>query len=254
MRTTSQPLYSAAIAALLTAVPATTIAQAAAPPTTTRSYVQLIRLKPEKVNEWLALQRNEVIPAQKKAAVESRTTLVTQVGPAFEYLIITPFPAWSAMDGDAPLVRALGADGAARLNARLRECILTQSSYMTTRQDSLSIPSADAPVWRTAIRRVEPGKMQEFLAFYRTDVLPAMKKAAANKTIAGSILAVRGVGAPTGEFTETTQYAKFADLDGGNPVMRAAGQEEAARINAKGALLATTVQVMVRRRLADLSF
>ncbi|MFN8580871.1 MAG: hypothetical protein U0163_07855 [Gemmatimonadaceae bacterium] len=128
------------------------------PVANTRSYVQVYRLKPDMVNEWLDLQRTEVVPAQKKAGVTSRTTLVTQVGNSFEYQILTPFPSWSAMDGDTPLVRALGAEGAAQLNAKLRKCILLQQTYMTNRVDSLTIPAPDALVWRTVVRRVNPGR------------------------------------------------------------------------------------------------
>ncbi|HEX4936363.1 MAG TPA: hypothetical protein VFV33_24445, partial [Gemmatimonadaceae bacterium] len=142
----------------------------------------------------------------------------------------------------------------ARLNAKLRRSILTQQTYMVNRRDSLSIPAADAEIWRTAIRVIQPGKMQEFLQFYRTDMLPALQKARASGTIAGATLAFRGVGAMSGEFTETTHYTKFADLDGGSPVLAALGAEANAKVMAKGALLATTKQVVVRRRLPDLSY
>lgn len=256
MRPAPQLLFATAITlfASVVSAPSAISQPAAATGNSSRSYAQVIRLRPDMVTEWLALQRNEVIPAQKKAGVTSRTTLVTQVGNAFEYLILTPFPSWAAMDSDAPLVRALGADAAAQLNAKLRKCILTQQSYMTTRIDSLTIAATDALVWRTAVRRVVPGKMPEYQAYYKTDVLPGLQKAKASGTIAGAIFAVRGVGAASGEFTTVTQYAKFADIDGGDPLVRALGRDEAARINAKGLQLATNVQVVVRRRIADLSF
>ncbi|MGH7694595.1 MAG: hypothetical protein ACRENH_06425, partial [Gemmatimonadaceae bacterium] len=219
-----------------------------------RSYVQVIRLKPDMVDEWRAIQRNEVIPAQKKAGVTSRTTLVTQVGNAYEYAILTPFPKWEAMDGEAPLVRALGREGAAQVNAKLRKCVLTQSSYMTNRVDSLTIPADSAPVWRVAVRRALPGKMRDYIAYYRAEVLPGLRKAKASGKIAGSTIAIRGVGATSGEFTTVTYYANFAGLDGGDPLVQALGQEAAARINAKGGELSTATQVVIRRRIADLSF
>ena len=158
----------------------------------TRSYVQAVHLKPDMVTEWLNLQRTEVIPAQKKGGVTSRTTLVTAVGESFEYLIITPFPDWAAMDGDSPLVKGLGAEGAARLNEKLRRCILGQHTYMTNRQDSLSIPAADAPIWSQVVRQFAPGKQEEYLAFYKREMLPALLKAKAAGKIAGSTLATRG--------------------------------------------------------------
>jgi hypothetical protein len=246
-------LVAATVGLFLLGAAAAADAQQAAP-ATTRSFVQVVRLKPEMVNEWLDLQKNEVIPAQKKAGVTGRITLATVVGNTFEYTMLTPFPSWAAMDGDAPLVRALGAAGAAQLNAKLRRCIFTQSSYMTNRQDALSIPAADALVWRIAVRRVLPGKMQEYLAHYKADVLPAMQRAKAEGKIAGSTVATRGVGAPSGEFTTVTYYSKFADLDGPNPVVQVLGQEAANKIGARSSELSTAGQVIVRRRLADLSF
>ena len=50
-----------------------TVAQTAPP--TTRSQVTLVRLKPDMVNEWLDLQKNEVIPAQKKGGVDRKSVV-----------------------------------------------------------------------------------------------------------------------------------------------------------------------------------
>lgn len=254
MRTTCHPSRAAAILAALLGAYSSSSAQPAATPSTTRSYVQVVRLKPEMVSEWVALQRTEVIPAQKKAGVASRVTLVTVVGNSFEYTILTPFPTWAAMDGEAPLVRALGSEGAAALNAKLRKCIMSQSSYMTTRQDELTIAGDDALVWRIAVRRAIPGKMGEYLAYHKAEMLPALRKAKADGKIAGATVAVRGAGAQSGEFTVVTQYAKFADLDGGNPIVHALGQEAGNAVTAKAAQYSTAGQVIIRRRVADLSF
>jgi hypothetical protein len=254
MRTFPQLLAVGIGVLTLVGAPARSLSQQMSPVPNVRSYVQVIRLKPDMVTEWIALQRDEVIPAQKKAGVKSRTTLVTQVGNAFEYTILTPFPSWAGFDDPPPLVRALGVDGAAALNAKLRKCILTQSSYMTSRVDSLTIPASDAPVWRIAVRRALPGKMTEYLAYYRAEVLPGLRKAKADGKIAGSTIAIRGVGAQSGEVTTVTYYSKFADIDGGDPLVLALGREAANRINAKSAEFSTTTQVIVRRRIPDLSF
>lgn len=252
MRTMSQPLFVAAVTLTLFGTAKTANAQAA--PTTSRGYVQVVRLRADMVDEWMALQKNEVIPAQKKAGVTGRITLATQVGNAFEYTTITPFPSWGAMDGDAPLTRALGAAGAAALNAKLRKCIMTQNSYITNRQDELTIPGGDALVWRVQVRRAAPGKMQDYLSYYKAEVLPAMQRAKAEGKIAGSSVATRGAGAPSGEFTTVTMYNKFADLDNPNPVAAVLGQEAAQKIGEKANLLAPAGQVIIRRRVADLSF
>lgn len=254
MRAPSPSLLVATTVLLATAATLPRAAEAQPARGVTRSYVQVYRLRPEMVTEWVNLQRTEVIPAQKKAGVPSRTTLVTAVGNAFEYFVLTPFPSWAAMDGDAPLVRALGADGAAQLNAKLRRCILTQSSYMTNRQDSLTIDGGTALVWRIALRKVLPGKMPEYLAWHRAEVLPGLQKAKAAGKIAGSTVAVRGAGAPTGEFSVVTYHNSFAELDAGDPLIQVLGREAAGAINSKNALFSTPVRVDIRRRVADLSY
>jgi len=67
---------------LAAADPVPTVAQTA--PAANRQQVTLVRLKPDMVTEWLALQKNEVMPAQKKGGVTTRTTLQTVLGNAFE--------------------------------------------------------------------------------------------------------------------------------------------------------------------------
>lgn len=220
----------------------------------TRYLVTVVRVKPDMLTEWVDLQKNEVAPAQKKGGVKSRTVWATSVGNAFEYTIITPFDKWALMDSPNPVVTALGAEAAARLNAKVRKCIESQRSYLTNRVDEFDIPAGDALVMRSTVRRVPAGKMQDYLSYHRTDVLPAQKKAKADGKIAGATVAVRGAGAQANELTTTTYYSKFADMDGGNPVAAAVGQEAAAKIGAKGDAIATTIQTVVRRRMADLSF
>lgn len=219
-----------------------------------RSYAQVIRLKPDMATEWENLQRTEVIPALKKGGQATRTVVRTQVGNAFEYVTFTPFPLWSAFDSDNALTRALGAAGAQALQAKLRRCILEQSSYMVTRNDSLSMLAPDADIWRTTLRRFEPGKRAEYERLVRAELLPAMGKARDMGKLAGYLYAVRGAGSGANEFTETELFKKFADLDGGTPLGLAIGAQAATALNNKRAALATTVQVVVRRRVPDLSF
>lgn len=257
---TSKLVVAALTVVAAAALPAPAAAQtpvasvSPAVPNTTRFQVVVVRLKPDMVNEWIDLQKNEVVPAQKKAGVTSRTVWSTAVGNSFEYSIVVPFEKFAVMDGPGPLVRALGAEAAARLNAKIRKCIEVQRTYMANRVNDLTIPAGDALVSRMVVRRVQQGKTQEALAHYRTDVFPALKKAKEQGKIAGSQVSVRGMGAQSNEIVTTEFYNKFADLDAGSPVLAVVGAEANAAINAKGTALATNVQTVLRRRVADLSF
>ena len=226
----------------------------AAAPATTRSQVTLVRVKPDMLNEWLDLQKNEQIPAQKKGGVTTRTTLQTAIGNGFEFAIITPFPSFGALDEQNPIQKALGTEAAARLAAKIRKCIDTQRNYLITRADDLRIPEGDAVAVRTSVVHVAAGKQGDYLNYIRTEVLPAMKKAKAAGKIAGYNVSTRGVGSQAGEITTTTYYSKFADIEQGSPVVQVLGQAAADAITAKGNALASPVQVIIRRRVADLSF
>jgi hypothetical protein len=238
------------VVAVVDTVP--TIAQTAPP--VNRQQVTLVRLKPDMVNEWLALQKNELMPAQKKGGVTTRTTLQTVLGNAFEYATIIPYPSFGILDGQNAQQKALGTEAAAKLADKIRKCVLTQSTYLLTRRDDLSIPQGTATAARTAVVRPLPGKQDEYLNYIKNDLLPVMKKAKDAGKIAGYTVSIRGVGAAAGELTTTTYYNKFADIDAGNPAIAVVGQAAATALTAKGAALATNVQVIVRRRVADLSF
>lgn len=253
-------LVIAALTVIVSTDPAPATAQTPAPaaspaaPNTTRYQVTVIRVKPDMLTEWIDLQKNEVVPALKKAGIASRTVWSTAVGNSFEYSSVVPFEKFAVMDGPGPLVTALGAEAAARLNAKLRKCIDTQRTYMANRVNDLTIPAGDALLSRMVVRRVQQGKTQEALAHYRADVFPALKKAKEQGRIAGAQVSVRGMGAQANEIVTTEFYNKFADLDAGSPVLAVVGAEANAAINAKGTALATNVQTVLRRRVADLSF
>jgi hypothetical protein len=228
--------------------------QPAAPAATTRYQVTVVRIKPDMINEWIDLQKNEVNPALKKGGVKERTVLQTAIGNSFEYTILTPYPSFAALDAPAVQVAVLGAEAAARLASKVRKCVDVQRTYLINRVNDLAIPQGDAVASRTIVLRPPQGKIQDYLAYLRADVQPVMKKAKAAGKIAGYQVATRGAGAAFGEMTTTTYYTKFADLDTGNPIFQVLGESAAAPITAKGTALATIVQVIIRRRVADLSF
>lgn len=216
------------------------------------SRVTVTHVKPEMVNEWLDLQKNEVVPALKKAGQTSRTVLVTSLfGNAQEYLIITPFEKYADFDSGNPMIKALGEQGAARLQSKLLKCTNSTTSYAVTRMAELSNVLEGPPPARlvTARYRITPGRMQDFESLMKSDVLPVYKKAKTSLTVNR-----RGPGANTSEVTLGTGIAKYADLDGGPFLTKQLGAEGAAKLNAKFTGIRTLVEVVVRSRVPELSF
>jgi len=226
-------------------------------PAVMRSQVRVTQLKPDLVNEWLSIQKNEVNPALKKAGISSRAVVENVYGNMFEYLSITPIENYSVLDGDDPLVRALGKDAGARLRARLARCIVSQYVFITSRLNDLSsVPDPKTPplVWVTSRYRVAAGKAQAYEDFLKTDIVPAYAKAKAAGKMAGYSVNRRGLGASSRDVTTVVYLNKFADLEAGSPLTQILGREGVAKLTAKSAPLSALVETVVRRRVADLSY
>jgi len=73
----------------------------------TRLLVTHVRVPPAKVGTWLDLQRNEVVPALKKAGLEDYTTYQTVIGDVPEFVIVRPF-AFAEFDATDPLASPNG--------------------------------------------------------------------------------------------------------------------------------------------------
>jgi len=221
--------------------------------TQSRSRVQIIHVKPEMVNEFRDIEKNEVVPALKKGGQKSRTVYQTTLfGDGFEYVVITPLSKFAELDGDSPQLKALGAAANQKLGEKLRRCIESANSFLTTNLTDLSNPvQGGAPAARQTITRfrVAPGKVQDFENLVKTDILPAFKKAkiplAVNR---------RGLGTNGNDFVFITPFNKFAEMDAGSAAERALGQDGLAKVRAKLPGIANVLETTVQTRVADLSF
>jgi hypothetical protein len=219
--------------------------------TPNRSRVTITHVKPDMANEWIDLQKSEVVPALKKSGVKTRTVYSSGLfGNAGEYLTTQPFGSTAEFDGQSPLVKALDAPGAARLNAKLAKCIVNSNSYMSIRLDDISNVLDPPPAIIVAVRyRIAPGKNQEFHDLFKSELLPIYKKAKVSVTVNQ-----RGPGGNPADVNVVTGYAKYAEMDGGPFLVQQVGQAAADKINAKFAGIRSTVEVVVRNRVPDLSF
>ena len=220
-----------------------------APPAMSR--VTVTQVKPDMLNEWLDLQKNEVVPGLKKSGVKTRTVYSSGLfGTAGEYVIITPIEKFAELDAGNPLVKSLGAQPAERLGEKLRKCIVSSHSYLVTRIDDLSnVTQQQAPMIVTTRIRVAPSKVPEFQSLVKTEVLPIYKKANVSLTVNA-----RGLGANPSDFTLSYGLNKYADMDGGSPLVKALGQEGFQKLAVKATALGTVIEQVLRTRVNDLSF
>lgn len=223
------------------------------PPADRNISVVLVSVKPEMVEEWTALVKNEVLPALKKAGYTSVTALQTVLGNTSEFQFVVPLEKMATLDLPPAIERGLGKEAGARLNAKLRRCTLVSRTYLATVVDSLSNPAPAGktlPIRVYARYRPTPGKAAEYENVVKAEVLPAYKKAGIPMTYSR-----RGFGAQAaGEIVITTQHENFASLDGGPVLRKVMGEDAFAKLQSKNSGLRTIVDIIVRKHRPDLSF
>ena len=97
--------------------------------------------------------------------------------------------------------------------------------------------------------RVAADKYPAFEALVKAEVLPAWKKSNTSLTVSR-----RGLGANPNDITLSSGFTKYAEIDGGSPLVKQLGPDGAARLLAKFAAISTVIEQVVRTRVADLSF
>jgi len=220
---------------------------------TTRLLVTHVRVAPAKAGTWLELQRNEVIPALKKAGLKNYTTYQAVVGEVTEFVIVRPF-AFAELDAQDPLDRALGATAAAALRAKLGDCTESMHRSIETRHDDLFLDPGAAAVLFVSRYRAMPGKARDYMTFVRSEMYPVMKQAQDDGTFAGLSVTTSVQGGEPGIITLNMHYETFAPLDGPPPVAKTLGPQGTAAFLTKGAGLITQLDQSILRRVADLSF
>lgn len=221
------------------------------PPPQSWSIVMVSQIKPEARQEWDAYQK-EISAAYKKAGVPSRAVLETVFGDLNEFISVTPLAKFSDMDGEGPLVRALGADGAAKLRRRGAALVTSQRRFASLASQDLSIQtktSEPEPYAMVTTLTLAPGKVQEFNAYMRDDYIPMLKKAQVanfwvNQTVFGG----------QSERVTVRLMKKLGDIDGGPLARRALGAEGAQKLAAKATGLTTSSRTSIVRYRADLSY
>ena len=247
-------VVAAAIA--VAAIVAVSRAQGPAQPPPPRIQVTIIQLKPDMMTTWEDLQKNEMVPAQKKAGLPWRHTLANGAsGQGFTRVTIVPLANYAQLDMPGFIQRAVSAEANANYNAKLRATIENQRAVIVTIQPDLSIQSnATTMLAFQVVQTVEllPGKGDDFAASMKEDYLPAYKKAGVKDYWVFNT----NQGGPGGERTLVRPIAKYADLDSPGLLAQAKlTEEQQDKIGARrNATLASGVKTEVYRFIPELSY
>lgn len=228
---------------------------AAAPPT--RIRVQVTHVKPDMVQQWQNLIRAEAIPAQKKAGIAWRHTWADggPFGENARFVSVQPVTNFAQFDQGSTITRALGAEGAAKYQAKLQPTIVSSRAWIDTLQPDDSIDSrAATPPALILVQTYQtlPGKGQELSELWRAEYLPRYRKAGVRDVWVYTAT----FGAPLGQVTVVRPISKYAELDLQPGLLQRGGlsPEAAQKVNARRAALISGTESTVLRYLPDLSF
>jgi hypothetical protein len=215
--------------------------------------VNVVHIKPELLTEWQDFQKNEVIPTLQKAGIKQRTAIATVVGPAFEYVFLTPTTNFADRDAGSPIVKALGEEGARTFGQKNRRFIDSQRTYVVRMRTDLSYqPDANAklPIGVVSDYSIAAGRAADFESYIKTDMTAAHKQL---KT--GGFLVYQTLfGGEGNAFVVVTMLPNFAEVDKGPAITRAYGAARAAAIQQKLAGIVTHVERVLTRQVPELSF
>lgn len=149
------------------------------PARTAQTWIRIdtVQVKPEMWTEYRQLERDEVIPALRKAGVPSRAAWITaEFGSTYEMVLVRPMADFGEYDTGDSLAKALGPRDAERLRERLRRCLLSRDSAAVLQRSDLSVVEAPRPFAVVTTLSVAPGRGDEYEAFLR-ETLPDVRKA-----------------------------------------------------------------------------
>lgn len=226
------------------ATAATGWAQSSAP---TWLQMNIVKVKPEYVSEFIELQKNEISPISKKSGTPWRSAWRTAVfGNTYTFAFTTPIDTFAGYDEEREAEPSIA--------AKFPKYVLDRDSYALIFRDDLSKPrdtSRKTNVAVVTMVQVLPGKGNAYAEHLKKDVLPYMSDPKAGiqgyhvyqTTFGGSV-----------DWIQVVYLDDFAFIDGGSPASRVLGEAGASAVSEKGAGLASHVERTLWRFLPELSY
>lgn len=202
-----------------------------APPARQWLSVTFTEVKPDKVAEFERLQKEELIPALKKAGYTERYAFTrAQFGHGNSYTFSTPIKDLAHFDDPSPVVAAIGQPAVDALLAKLAACQVSTRTEAYRYMPSISIPATDErKMFVLTINHFTPGRKAEWTKYWTEEMAPAVKKAGLSGYAHYELL----FGGDPNEVASLTWVKNFAQLDKGPALTAAIGDKAMSEITAK---------------------
>jgi hypothetical protein len=250
----SVALMLVALTTLAQTTPAQKAQPAAQAPAPQWLSINVIRVKPDMVTEYQDFVKKEVIPTLQKGGVKERSAFASAVfGESYEYVFVTPIESVAQYDGQSPIIKALGEEGALAYNAKVRRFIVSSRTFaVQTRPDLSYMGKMTGPPKLAVINstHIAPGRNADFENIIKNDILPALKKA----DVPGYLVSQTAFGGDPFEYTSLTLADSFAEIAKGSPIIRGMGQEGFNKFLLKLAGIVVHQERTIGRFVPDLSF
>jgi hypothetical protein len=213
--------------------------------------VDIVQVLPDKLDEYIEIQIEQVNPALQRAGVPYRSSWRTaEFGNTYERLFVTPIANLGDYDTGGPLARGLEPDRLARIRDRVRRCTQSRQSYAIRYHPEMSV-EVDNPsglfLAQVATVQIAPGRQGEWEAFLREN-LPKFRDA---DVVFGVYERAFGPGPTSWQIVEN--HSSYAALDQPTILERAFGEQADEVITALSGIV-TAVERTVLRYDAELSF
>jgi hypothetical protein len=93
--------------------------------------VLVTKVRPDKVSDYQALQKSEVLSAAKKAGLKGYSIAQVRYGaPSTEFVSVVGLSNWADLDGGTWIEKAMGEEGYQRFLLKLRQLIIESEAVI----------------------------------------------------------------------------------------------------------------------------
>lgn len=213
--------------------------------------VDIVNVVPDKLEDYVELQLEQVNPALQKAGVPWRSVWrIAEFGNSYEIHLVTPMSSLAQYDTGGPLPRVLEPDENQRLVDRLRRMTVSRQRYAMRYRPDVSVEADEVgglSLARITRLEVAPGRVREWEQF----MVSSLQKF----TDANLVFAVyeRVFGPGPASWLIVENHSSFEQLEQPSLVERAFG-EDAGAAAAQVAGVITSIERTALKYDAELSY